>query len=109
MYHGRPYHEFGHVRCDVHVNVPAHPSDPGMTAWFTKATGEDLDDTLERATNQAVMEFCECHLSGLAGTIVALFPIQNEGNTAWSEHLAAVGDPKCSVYHAGSAFTTRYT
>jgi hypothetical protein len=42
------------------------------------------------------MEFCEHHLSGLNGTIVALygtvvdlFPIQNEGNTSWSERLAA--------------------
>jgi hypothetical protein len=57
---------------------------------------DDLDDTLERATHQALMEFCEHHLSGLNGTIVALydttvdlFPIQNEGNTSWSERLAA--------------------
>jgi hypothetical protein len=27
----------------------------------------------------------------------------------WSEHLAAVGDPKCSAYHAGWAFIERYT
>jgi hypothetical protein len=64
------------------VDVSAHPSDPGMMAWFTTATGDDLDDTLERSTHQALIEFCECHLSGLADTANALFPIQNEGNTA---------------------------
>jgi hypothetical protein len=31
-YRGYPYREFGCVRCKVHVDVPAHPSDPGMMA-----------------------------------------------------------------------------
>jgi hypothetical protein len=107
-YRGRPYHEFRCGRCVVHVDVLAHPSDPGMTAWFTTATGDDLDDTLERAAHQALEEFCERHLSGLPGTAIALFSVQNEGNTAWSEHLVAVGDPKRSAYHAGWVFTARY-
>jgi hypothetical protein len=46
MYRGRPYHEFRRGHYEVHVDVPAHPSDPGMTAWFTTATSDDLDDTL---------------------------------------------------------------
>jgi hypothetical protein len=90
------------------VDIPAHPSDSGMTVWFTTATEDDLDDTLERAAHQALMEFCEHHLPGLAGTAITLFPIQNEGNTAWSERLAIVGDPERSAYHAGWAFTARY-
>jgi hypothetical protein len=91
------------------VDVSAHPSDPGMTAWFTTATGDDLDDILERAAHQTLIEFCECHLSGLADTANALFPVQNEGNTVWSTRLAAVGDPECSTYHAGWTFMARYT
>jgi hypothetical protein len=70
-YRDYPYHEFGRGCCEVHVDVSAHPSDPGMTAWFTTATGDDLDDTVERAAHQALTEFYE-------------------GNTAWSECLAAV-------------------
>jgi septal ring factor EnvC (AmiA/AmiB activator) len=54
------------------------------------------------------MEFCDCHLSGLDGTDIALFPVRNKGNTTWSERLAAVGDPKRLTYHAGWAFMTRY-
>jgi hypothetical protein len=50
-YHGHPYREFGRGRCEVHVYVTAHPSDPGMTAWFTTATSDDLNDTLERAAH----------------------------------------------------------
>jgi hypothetical protein len=46
-----------------------------MTAWFTTATGDDLDDILERAAHQALMEFYERHLPGLACTAIALFPI----------------------------------
>jgi hypothetical protein len=109
MYHGHPYCEFGRGRCEVHVDIPAHPSDPGMTAWFTMATGDDLDDTLERVAPQTLMEFCEHHLPGLIGTVIALFPVQNEGNTVWRECLAVMGDPECSTYHVGWVFTTRYT
>jgi hypothetical protein len=108
MYHGRPYSEFGQGRCEVHVDIPTHPFDPGMTAWFTTATDDDLNDTLERAAHQALTDFCEHHLPGLAGTAIALFPIQNEGNTVWSERLAVVGDPEHSAYHTGWAFTARY-
>jgi hypothetical protein len=107
-YRGRLYREFRHGCCEVHMDIPAHPSVPGMMPWFTMATGDDLDDTLERAAHKALTEFCECHLPGLADTAIALFPIQNEGNTAWSERLAAVGDPKHSVYHAGWAIMARY-
>jgi cell division protein FtsB len=63
---------------------------------------------LERAAHQTLMEFCEHHLPGLVDTTIAMFPIQNEGNTAWSECLVAVGDPERLAYNAGWAFTARY-
>jgi hypothetical protein len=65
-----------------------------MMAWFTTTANNDLDNTLERAAHQALIKFCERHLPGLAGTAIALFQVQNEGNTVWSERLAAVGDPR---------------
>jgi hypothetical protein len=46
-----------------------------MMTWFTTAIGDDLDDTLERAAHQALMEFYERHLLGLASTAIALFPV----------------------------------
>ena len=100
-YRGRPYRQLGLGRCKVHVDILAHPTDPTMTAWFTTARGDDLDDTLERAAHQALTEFYEHHLPGQAGTAIALFPIHNEGNTVWSERLAVVGDTERSAYHAG--------
>jgi hypothetical protein len=72
------------------------------------ATGDDPDDTLERATHQALTEFCERHPSGLVGAVVSLFPIQNKSNTAWSEHLVAIGNPERLAYHAGWAFMACY-
>jgi hypothetical protein len=90
------------------VDIPTYPSDPGMTTWFTTATGDDLNDTLERAAHLALAKLCERDLSGLVGTAIALFPVQNEGNMAWSEHLAAVGNLERSAYHTGWAFTPRY-
>jgi hypothetical protein len=101
--------EFRRGRCEVHVDVSTHPSDSGMMAWFTTDTGNDLKDTLERATYQALTEFYERHLSGLIGTTIALFPVQNEGNVAWSVRLAIVGDPEHPTYHAGWVFMARYT
>jgi hypothetical protein len=108
-YRGHLYREFGRGRCEVHVDISAHPSDSDMMAWFTTAIGDDLNNNLERAAHQALTEFCECHLLGLASTAIALFPIQNEGTTAWSERLAAVGDLERSAYHMGWAFTACYT
>jgi hypothetical protein len=58
-----------------------------MTAWFTTARGDDLDDTLDRAAHQALSEFCERHLLDLNGTTIVLLPIQNEVNTVWSERV----------------------
>jgi hypothetical protein len=107
-YHGRPYHQFGLRRCKVHVDIPAHPTDPTMMAWFTTARGDDLNDTLERVAHQALIEFCERHLPVLDNTAIAFLPIRNEGNAVWSERVAAIGDPKFLTHHAGWTLTARY-
>jgi hypothetical protein len=107
-YHGRPYRQLGLGRCKVHVDIPAHPTDPTMTAWFTTARGDDLDDTLERAAHQALTEFCECHLLVLNDIALALLPVRNEGNAVWSERVTAISDPEFSTHHAGWALTARY-
>jgi hypothetical protein len=80
-YHGRPYHQFGLGRCKVHVDILAHPTDLTMTAWFTTARGDNLNDTLEMAAHQALTEFCERHLQILGATAITLLPVRNEGNT----------------------------
>jgi hypothetical protein len=108
-YRGRPYHQFGLGRCMVHVGIPAHPTDPTMTAWFTMAQGDDLNDTLERAAHQALMEFCERHLPVLSDTTIALLPVRNEGNAVWSERVAAIDDLEFLTNHAGWSLTAHYT
>jgi hypothetical protein len=107
-YRSRPYCEFGRSRYEVHVDIPTHPFDPSMTAWFTVAKGDDHNDALERVAHQALLEFCERHLPSFDGTVVALLPVWNEGNTIWSERLATVGDPERETYNAGWVFTARY-
>jgi hypothetical protein len=76
-YRGCPYCQFGLGRCKIHVDIPAHPTDLTMMAWFTTARGDDLDDTLERAAPQALTEFCERHLPVLGDTAIALLPVWN--------------------------------
>jgi septal ring factor EnvC (AmiA/AmiB activator) len=73
------------------------------------ARGDNLDDTLERAAHQGLPEFCERHLLVLGDTVITLLPIQNEGNTVWSERVAAVDDPELPTHHAGWALITRYS
>jgi hypothetical protein len=107
-YCDRPYRQFRLGRCKVHVDIPAHPTNLTMTAWFTTAQADDLDDTLERAAHQALMEFCECHLLVLDDTVIVLLPVQNEGNAVWSERVAAIGDPELLTHHEGWALTARY-
>jgi hypothetical protein len=51
VYCGLPYRQFGIWCCKVHMDILAHPTDPTMTAWFTTARGDDLNDTLERAAH----------------------------------------------------------
>jgi hypothetical protein len=100
-YRGHPYRQFrlGHYK--VYVDIPAHPTDPTMMAWFTTAQGDDLDDTLERAAHQALTEFCERHLPILGDTALPLLPIRNKGNTVWSERVTAISDPEFPTHHAG--------
>jgi hypothetical protein len=108
-YHVRPYHQFGLGRYKVHVDIPAHPTNPTMTAWFTTARGDNLDDTLERAAHQSLTKFCECHLPVLGDTAIALLLVWNEGNAVWSEHVTVVSDPEFPTHHGGWALTARYT
>jgi hypothetical protein len=91
------------------MDVPTHPTDPSMMAWFTTATGDELGNTLERAAHRVLMEFYEHHLPGLISTVVALFPVQDEGDPKRSEHLATASNPALPTYHARWVFTARYT
>jgi hypothetical protein len=79
-----------------------------MTAWFTTARDDNLDDTLERAAHQALTEFYEHHLPVLSDTTIALLPVWNEGKEVWSECVATVDDPELLTHHAGWALTARY-
>jgi hypothetical protein len=109
VYPGHLYRQFGLGHCKVYVDILAHPTDPTMTAWFTTARADDLDDTFERAAHQVLMLFCEHHLLVLGDTAIALLPIRNEGNAVWSERVAAVGDPELPTHHVGWALTARYS
>jgi hypothetical protein len=107
-YRGRLYRQLGLGWCKVHVDVPAHPTDPTLTAWFTTARGDDLDDTLERAAHQALTDFCERHQPGLDDTTIALLPVRGEGNAVWSARVDAITDPEFPTHHAGWTLTARY-
>jgi hypothetical protein len=99
-------HRFDHtgLPCTVAARTVSLGVDTARSTWISRSTDDDLDDTLERAAHQALTEFCERHVPSLAGAAIALFPVQNKGNTAWSERLAAVSTPERTVYHVGWVF-----
>jgi hypothetical protein len=91
------------------VDIPPHPTDLTMMAWFTTTRGDDLDDTLERAAHQDLTKFYGRHLPVLSDSAIALLPFRNEGNVVWSERVAAVGDPELPTHHAYWALTACYS
>jgi hypothetical protein len=107
-YQGHLYREFGHGRCEVHVDIPPHRSNPSLTTWFTTATGDDLDDMLERVVHLALTQFCERHLLDTIGTPVAFFPIWDMGDPTWSERFATACDTMRQTYHMSWVFVARY-
>jgi hypothetical protein len=64
---------------------------------------------MERAAHRALTEFCDYHLPVLGDTIIALLPVQIEGNTVWSERVAAIGDSELPTHHVGWALMAHYS
>jgi peptidoglycan hydrolase CwlO-like protein len=79
-----------------------------MTAWFTTAGGDNLNDTLERAAHQALTEFFELHLPVLSDTALALLSVRNEGHVIWCERVTAISDLEFLTHHAGWTLTACY-
>ena len=107
-YRGRQFREFGLGRCEVHVDIPSNPAHPDWMAWSTCVRGRDMEDTLERAAQQALTEFCGRHLPDTARTPVALFPIQDQGNPRWQERIAAVCDTRQPGHQPRLALLAQY-
>jgi hypothetical protein len=100
-YCGCPYRQFELGSCKVYVDIPAHPTDPTMTAWFTTARGDDLDNTLERAAHQALTESCEHHLPVLNDTALPYCPfgmrVTRCGVSAWPPSVTLSFQPTMRV------------
>ena len=108
IYRGRMYREHGLQRCEVHVDIPSNPVHSDWMEWSTWATGNDMEDTLERVAHLALTKFCERHFPDTAGTAIAMYPVHAQNDPAWSQRVKIVRDYKRPEYHAGFAQMTCY-
>jgi hypothetical protein len=100
-YRGRNYMEHDLPHCEVYVDIRSHSVFPDGCPWCTWVIGNDIDDTMEKATHVALTAMCSQRLPDTAGTPISLY----------LEWMAGM-DEACNVfqdhYHAGWAYMARY-
>jgi hypothetical protein len=65
--------------CEVQVVIPFDPAEP----YLGVVIGIGLDDGVEKMAHIALTTFCERHLTGTAGTPLALLLIRNQEDPLW--------------------------
>jgi hypothetical protein len=91
----------GQDKCEVNMVIPLNPMEP----WMATVIGVELDETIEQTAQVALTSLCE---SCLAVMPIALFPIHNQENHVWKQHLEAVSNPVGPHFHAGMAALAGY-
>jgi hypothetical protein len=112
-YRGCLYREFGRGCWEVHVDVPTHPSDPSMIAWFTQAmTSMTLWRGLPtRPSWSFVSTTCRASTAPLLPCMAPLLTCSPSKTRATHHGVSAwprVGEPERPTYHASWVFTACY-
>jgi hypothetical protein len=94
----------GMDRCEVSVLITRNSTEP----WMGTVIGTELDNTIEQAAQLAVTSLCESRLAATTVKPIALFPIYNQGDPEWKQHLETMSDPKGPHFHAGTAAMAEY-
>jgi hypothetical protein len=104
VYHGRMSMAHGQDRCEVSVKLPLSPTEP----WGTTAIGVELDETVEQASHVALTALCGSRLNDTALMLIALFPIREQEEPMWRQHLQDVTYPEGPHFHVIMAAMTEY-
>jgi hypothetical protein len=104
VYRGRMSMAHGQDRCEVNVVIPLNP----MEQWMATIIGVELDETVEQTTQVTLTSLCESCLTDTAAMPIALFPIRNQEDHVWKQHLEAVSNPEGPPFHVGMAALVGY-
>jgi hypothetical protein len=70
-------------RCDVSVAIPLNPTKLRVAIVI----GIKLDETIEQMAQVALTFLCESRLTDTDAMSIALFPIHNQEDPMWKQHL----------------------
>jgi hypothetical protein len=104
VYRGRMSMAHGQDKREVNVVIPLNPTEP----WMATVMGVELDETIEQTAQVTLTSLCETYLTDTAAMPIALFPIRNQEDPVWKQHLEAVSNPEGPHFHAGMAALAGY-
>jgi hypothetical protein len=90
VYRGHMSMAHGQDKCEVNVVIPLKLMEP----WMATVIGVELDETVEQTAQVALTSLCETRLADTAAMPIALFPIHNQEDPVWKQHLEAVSNPR---------------
>jgi hypothetical protein len=90
--------------CEVNMVIPLNPTEP----WMATVIGVELDETIEKMAQVALTSLCESRLADTTTMRIVLFPIRNQEDPVWKQHLEAVSNPEGPHFHAGMAALAGY-
>jgi hypothetical protein len=94
----------GQDKCEVNVVIPLNLMEP----WMATVIGVELDEIVEQTAQVALTSLCESGLTDTAAMPIALFPIRNQEDLVWKQHLEAVSNSEGPHFHAGMAALAEY-
>jgi hypothetical protein len=77
VYVGRQYVDRGQRSCEMHVAVPAHPTDPWRPAWTVEVSGIELHDTWDVAALEATLCYTTKNPLYLMRTPYTFMPVRD--------------------------------
>jgi hypothetical protein len=94
----------GQDKCEVNVVIPLNPTE----SWMETVIRVELDETVEQTAQVALTSLCESHLADTAAMPITLFPIHNQEDPLWKQHLEAMSNLEGPHFHAGMAALAGY-
>jgi hypothetical protein len=104
VYRGHMSMARGQDRCEVSVVIPLNPTE----TWIATVIRVKLDETVEQMTQVALTFLCESRLTDTVAIPITLFPLRNQEDPMWKQHLEAVSDPEGLNFHVGAVALAEY-
>jgi cell division protein FtsB len=90
--------------CETSMMIPFDQED----LWMGTIVSSKPDTTVEQTAHVALTSLCESHLATTAVMPIALFPIRNQENTMWKQHLEVMSNLEGPHFSTGMATMVKY-